>query len=596
MDADDSIAKKRSADVSSQPSLDLMAVPILPSSTYDPAAENAPIAKVRSGTSGEVSRIISGIWDDLDQDAHQRQQDQRDQPLPDEILLNQLEMVSRKSTAKDKDVEAMVSLDELPSEDSGPPVDTGFAWVIALCGMLAAFSTWGSNASYGVFLGYYLEHDTFHATPYDFALIGGIVVCLAQTLAPISAFLYSIFGFKTVVGAGIVIQTAGYILASFATKLWHLYLTQGVLVGISFVLIFIPASLVVPTWFLKSKATAIGITVSGAGLGGVVIALSVHKVVDDTGNQKWALRMVGFMCLFTSMVVWLVMKPRNSKPVPLSVSLKKDFLVESAKLIFDIKIFRNYALFTLTMWFGIILIGYVLLLFSMASYATSVGLSSKQGSILTSVLNGAQVIGRPSMGLAADRLGRANLVVFVCFMITLLTFAYWINATTFGALVGFSILIGLIVGIGSSMAQPLAIDILEDEPQKAPAAWSGMNIFCGLCCLVSEVIALALRQELAPRPFLHTQIFCGCIFAFCLMLGLMIREWMVRRTFKKRLNLAYAAIHQVKKVNLGYLKAPETQGEQEDIEILNSRVERYERLLQNNFLAVFVRTFYPIKV
>ena len=93
----------------------------------------------------------------------------------------------------------------------------------------------------------------FGATKYDYALVGGIIVFLANVLSPISALLYKIFGFRTICLIGVVFQTAGWILASVSTKLWQIYLTQGVLVGVSFLLIFIPSTLVVPTWFIKQK-------------------------------------------------------------------------------------------------------------------------------------------------------------------------------------------------------------------------------------------------------------------------------------------------------------------------------------------------------
>ena len=126
---------------------------------------------------------------------------------------------------------------EFLQESSHKP-DGGMAWLMAICAMMAMFSTWGANAGYGVFLNYYLDSNTFpEATKYDFALIGGIVVFMANILSPLSALLYKMLGFRFVCCIGIIFQTLGWICASFAKRIWHLYLTQGVLVGISFLLI-----------------------------------------------------------------------------------------------------------------------------------------------------------------------------------------------------------------------------------------------------------------------------------------------------------------------------------------------------------------------
>ena len=42
------------------------------------------------------------------------------------------------------------------------------------------------------------------------------------------------YGNRAVTGLGAIISLAGFILASYSTELWHLYLTQGLIVGIGF--------------------------------------------------------------------------------------------------------------------------------------------------------------------------------------------------------------------------------------------------------------------------------------------------------------------------------------------------------------------------
>lgn len=41
------------------------------------------------------------------------------------------------------------------------PPDGGYGWVVTFCVFLTMFSTWGCNASFGVDLAYYLNHDTY---------------------------------------------------------------------------------------------------------------------------------------------------------------------------------------------------------------------------------------------------------------------------------------------------------------------------------------------------------------------------------------------------------------------------------------------------
>ncbi|RLV90498.1 putative transporter ESBP6 [Spathaspora sp. JA1] len=560
----------------------------------------------------ELTRIITGIRDDRHLDEVEKEK-YRERNEPDYILASQLDLASihtrPKSTtdlesAKNRSLHYEASVtDKSSSEeeiDQGPPLDKGIAWLMAICGTLAVFSTWGASAGFGVFLNFYLSDNTFPgASKYDFALVGGTVMCLANILSPFGALLYKMLGFKLVCILGICLQTAGYILASFATKFWQLYLTQGVVVGVSFVLIFIPVTLVLPTWFLKHKATSMGIVVSGAGLGGLVFSLSINRVIEQTGDQRWALRMVGFVTLFASLLVAIVLKPRNQKPVPLKEGLSMQFIKQNVKLIFDPRVFKSPGLCYLAMWFAIALTGYTLMLFSLSSFASSIGLTHSQGSVLTSVMNAAQTVGRPCMGLLADKLGRANFTGLLCLLNSIVLYAFWINATSYGALIAFSTIIGLIIGVGSSMAQPLLADILEDNLEKLPAGWSGVNIFVSPFCLLAEVIALALVTK-GYKPYLHTQIFAGTCFFSCFILMFLVREFLVRRLLSKRLLISEERLNRIRDSTESLKSEPIPEMvdnvDEESDDILEERITRYNGLLQGTTTGFFMRMLYPIRI
>ncbi|KAI5967155.1 hypothetical protein CANMA_003212 [Candida margitis] len=591
--------------------------------------QTSRLTRYRTGHS-ELSRIISGIRDDqqLDDEENKRYRERGDAEY---IMAQELDRgisrnVSRPQSPDAEEKEAgRESVIEQKLEEGGRgveveegevddyPTDGNFAWVMSMCAMLASFSTWGANAGYGVFLNYYLNSNTFpEATEYDFALIGGIVVFAANFLAPYSAILNKVLGFRWVLVLGLVFQTLGWIAASFATKVWHLYLTQGVSVGISFSFIFIPSTLVLPTWFVEKKATSMGICVAGAGLGGLIFSLSVNKVIQDTGDQRWALRMVGFVTLFAVVVVIVLMRPRRTSLVaqqtpPIKERLTRTYIKESFKVIFDIRVVKNRGIQIVAIWFAIALIGYTLMLFTVSSYATSIGLSHQQGSSLTAIMNASQVVGRPCMGLVADRIGRSNFTSVICLMISILLYAFWINAKTYGAMIAFSVIIGLIVGVGSSLAQPLTADVLEGHLNQLPAGWSAINIFVSFFCLVAEVIALALVVKGSSDPYLHTQIFAGTCFFACFLVMLVLREHLVSKILRSRYDQAKTRLDQINGnagvTRCGYLKdASADDGDEQDVadageeEVLLERVERYEHLLRRSVFAFFGRVVYPIKV
>ncbi|CAH2353417.1 uncharacterized transporter Esbp6p [[Candida] railenensis] len=480
-------------------------------------------------------------------------------------------------------------------DDKDPPKDEGFAWVVAVCAMLAVFCTWGSNAGYGVFLSYYISSDTFAgATRYDYALIGGMILCFAQLLAPVCALCYRVFGPFYTSYFGVVLQTLGYLLASFATKRWQLYCTQGFLVGVSFSFVYLPGTLMISTWFEKRKATAMGIAFSGVGLGGVFFSLVVRKIISETGDQRWALRMSAFVAGSVALIACSIMKPRNYKPLPFKLTLSKEFIYTNAKYIFSVSVFKDYALVLLGVWFGICTIGYMLVLFTISSYGISVGLSAYQGSILTAVLNAGQVIGRPSCGLVADKFGRFNFAIVNCLVITVLILAFWINATSFGSLLAFSVLMGSTIGVGSLFCQSLASDILQNM-ENLPAAWSGLNMIVSLFSIGTEVFAFALKKDGATSPYLHTQIFGGVCFFFSALLLCVMREKVVKMKFVASLD-GDRKLHR-EKASFKESSNDTSQVDIFEVDKIQLRIDRYELLTCNNSIkSYFVRMFYPIKV
>ncbi|OBA19536.1 MFS general substrate transporter [Metschnikowia bicuspidata var. bicuspidata NRRL YB-4993] len=530
----------------------------------------------------EISRIILGIRDDRDLDSEQYESYCNNME-PEALLAKQLECVPSK--------------DETHLEKSDHPVDGAFAFWQAVLVMLMVFLTWGTNAAFGIFLNYYLSSDSFPgASKYDFALMGGMVVFLAQLLAPFSTLAVRVFGQTPVLVTGICIQTLGYLLAAECTQLWQIFMCQGVLIGISFSLIFIPGTLVIPTWFDKSKALAMGIAVSGAGLGGLVYSLALNSIIQNTGDQKWALRTAGLMNLVISLFGTLFLRPRNKQKVLYKNTLNWAFVKNTSKVVFNFKIFLHWPLFITGVWFGIVLLGYVIILYSFAAVATSVGMSHTQSSNILAVLNALQVVGRPLIGNFGDSFGRNNTAIVICLYVGILLTAFWLNATSYVSIMLLATFIGGPVGIGSLMAQSLAYDILAFRgiPEKIPAAWGGLNIIVSVFSLPAEVIALKLQVDAGAKSYRHAQIFTGCCFFFAALLMIFNREWLIRQTLMVRRKQAEEHLGQISQPGNETCPNPGIASEEE--KTATNRVDRYNQLLGANPVYFVLRMFYPIRV
>lgn len=466
------------------------------------------------------------------------------------------------------------------------PPDGGYGWVVTFCVGLIMFSTWGCNSGFGVFLAFYLTENTYAgATKYDYALIAGMTVFFGQGLSPFVMSIMRIIGFKVTMLFGTALMLAGFILASFTTKLWQLYITQGFMIGASISFIFVPATTVLPGWFLKKRAVSMGLSLLGTGAGGVTYGLAVNKMIQEDGNPRWALRVLGISCTISCLVAIFLIKQRN--PVP-SVGLKSwKLIVLQFKQMFALRVLKNPFVPLIAIWCAFALFGYNLMIFTLSSYAIARGMTPHQGSVLTAVLNGAQCIGRPLMGLAGDRFGRANVTIVLTFLLTIFLFAFWIPAHNFVQLLFFSICIGGCVGVANVMNTVLIADFVQ--PDQFLPSWSFVNYFGAPFFLVCEVVAQALTvPKMKSNPYLHTQCFAGACFSCALILIIILREFAVRAKLTERQVLTNTKLNEYK------LEAD--QMSDDEWEPLNERKIKYDLLLGPGIKKYFLRMIYPMKV
>jgi MFS family permease len=64
---------------------------------------------------------------------------------------------------------------------------------------------------------------------------------------------------------GLMIIVSALLASSFATRVWHLILTQGMLYGIGGSLLYSPTMFYLDEWFIQRKGLAFGIMWAGTG-------------------------------------------------------------------------------------------------------------------------------------------------------------------------------------------------------------------------------------------------------------------------------------------------------------------------------------------
>jgi MFS family permease len=173
------------------------------------------------------------------------------------------------------------------------------------------------------------------------------------------------------------------------------------------------------------------------------------------------------------------------------------------------------------------MLGYVALIFSIANFALSVGLSSHQGSIISALLNLGQGLGRPCVGMFSDRLGRINIATFLSFLCGLFCLVIWVFADSMGVVCFFAVLVGTVSGTYWATVSPVLAEIIgiRDLPSGLSITWLTLVP----PCTVSEAIALELRSRITGggTSYLRVQIFTGFMYVGASLCLWVVRGWKV---------------------------------------------------------------------
>ncbi|CAH1785203.1 unnamed protein product [Owenia fusiformis] len=157
--------------------------------------------------------------------------------------------------------------------------DHGYAWMIALFSFSVHIFTYGISWSVGVFFVLFL--NAFHTAKGVTAWPGSLNTATMYLVGPISSMLTNKFGCRPTVILGGVISAIGLGTSAFATNIYHLYITFGIVTGVGFGIAYLPGIVIVSQYFEKKRTLAIGVAASGIGFGSFIYP----PMIDALNNQ-----------------------------------------------------------------------------------------------------------------------------------------------------------------------------------------------------------------------------------------------------------------------------------------------------------------------
>ena len=321
------------------------------------------------------------------------------------------------------------------------PVDSAHGWRVVAVAFTAMFTTFGVAYSFGAFLlpvseelgaGRGATAAVFSLTTLAFFGLGGL-----------SGPAVDRFGPRRVVLVGAVALGLGLLLTSRATSLWHAYLGHGLGVGLAVACCYVPLVAVVGGWFERRRTVAVGVAVSGIGLGTLVGAPAAAALIESVGWRD------AYLVLGGAGVVVLLGCAALVRPAPVAVDAVHVPLLPRLRS-------RSYAVLYAA---GLLLSVALFVPFvHLPAFAESRGAGAVAAAALVGVIGAASVVGRLALGAAAGRLGVLP-TYQGCFVLMAGSFALWLGEPSYPRLVLFALLLGVGYGGFVALGPPLVAEV-----------------------------------------------------------------------------------------------------------------------------------------
>lgn len=152
--------------------------------------------------------------------------------------------------------------------------DGGWGWIIVIASLLIHFLMDGVTYALGTFLPLFV--DEFKVSDAEASIVHSLLPAVTLFSGPIASIFTNKYGCKMTTIIGAVIASFGFFISFFVRNIFMLYFSIGVVAGIGFGLIYVPAIVSVGFYFEKRRSLAMGIAVCGSGLGKIIDSYNLN--------------------------------------------------------------------------------------------------------------------------------------------------------------------------------------------------------------------------------------------------------------------------------------------------------------------------------
>jgi len=330
-----------------------------------------------------------------------------------------------------------------------------YGWIILAVGFLV-MAVMGACVFYS--FGIFLKPITadLGASRGEATVAYSIMMVLHGLFSPLIAIVISKFGTRKPMILGLTLATIGLALMSTATQLWHLYFFYGILIGSGVALgHFLPVSTMVTFWFTRKRPLAIGILMAGVGIGTLIIAPIIARLISSLGWRTTWLVLAGivFMLAVVPSAIFARNKPEDmgllsdgDQATMAQDSSSAETLSSIAALNWEIKpALKTVAIWMITVINSANVFCMMMMNNHQVAHLTDMGFPPLIAASTLGFLGGTSAVGRLAGGALGQRINPRYLMA-IAFMLEAISLSIFLNAHTTTAVYTYVLLFGFGAG------------------------------------------------------------------------------------------------------------------------------------------------------
>lgn len=396
------------------------------------------------------------------------------------------------------------------------PADGGvYGWLTVFGACLVFLNTWGLVQAFGAYQAYYTTGLLRDYSASTISWIGTTQSFLLVFTGVITGPIFDQGHLRPMVLVGGCLIVFAMMMLSLAREYWQIFLAQGVCLGLGGGILFTPSLSQVTVSFSKHRPIALGCSMIGSGLGGIIYPIVFDQLEPRIGFA-WTTRVLGFIVLATLTPAVTIMAWKKTPRKPPRSLFDMAAFQDRPFVVYGLATFLMFTAYWVP-WFYIPLYG-----------RFGVNASASFSFYLLSITNACSIVSRLSTPIFQRWISTISMLFIMSILGGVLVWT-WLAVSTLGGFIVFCMFWGFFSG-PMAVLPAAAVADLSPSLSVVGARMGMVQAFSAVGILIGSPIAGAISDP-KSGDFIGGQAYSGsCLFASTFLIGATI--WLLRKQKK----------------------------------------------------------------